>query len=66
VDDNISVVIDPFFDQRNGFCFQPVNPAGARGGRADFKQLRVYGPHLDGSGTAHARITNEGWIAEIA
>ena len=29
VDDNISVVIDPFFDQRNGFFFD-VNPAGAR------------------------------------
>jgi len=29
VDDRITVVLDPFFDHRNGFFFQ-VNPAGAR------------------------------------
>jgi hypothetical protein len=29
VDDRILVVIDPFFDHRNGFFFV-VNPAGAR------------------------------------
>ena len=30
VDDYVTIVIDPFFDHRNGFFFQ-VNPAGARG-----------------------------------
>jgi hypothetical protein len=29
VDDRVTIVLDPFFDHRNGFFFQ-VNPAGAR------------------------------------
>jgi hypothetical protein len=29
VDDSVTIVLDPFFDHRNGFFFQ-VNPAGAR------------------------------------
>jgi hypothetical protein len=64
-DDSITVVIDPFFDHRNGFLFQ-VNPAGAR---AD-GQIANNAEHMtldwDGIWDASARITPDGWVAEIA
>jgi hypothetical protein len=65
VDDNVSIVIDPFFDHRNGFLFT-VNPAGARtdgqiSNNAEFTSL-----DWDGIWDAHTRITDAGWVAEIA
>ncbi len=64
-DDYIVVVIDPFFDHRNGFLFA-VNPAGAR---AD-GQIANNNEHItldwDGIWEASARITPDGWVAEIA
>jgi hypothetical protein len=65
VDDNITIVLDPFFDQRNGFFFS-VNPAGAR---ADGQISNNSGdPTLDWDGiwNASARITPQGWVTEIA
>ncbi len=64
-DDNLIVVLDPFFDHRNGFFFQ-VNPAGARtdgqvANNGDDPSLE-----WDGIWNAAARITPEGWVAEIA
>ena len=64
VDDNISVVIDPYFDHRNGFFFE-INPNGARAdgqisNNADFASL-----DWDGIWNTHARITLDGWVAEI-
>jgi len=64
VDDSISIVVDPFFDQRNGFLFA-VNPNGARAdgqisNNAEFTTLE-----WDGIWNAHARITSDGWVAEI-
>ncbi|HEX7484896.1 MAG TPA: DUF5916 domain-containing protein [Vicinamibacterales bacterium] len=63
-DDNIIVVIDPFLDHRNGFFFQ-VNPSGARidgqiANNSEDKSL-----DWDGIWEASARITPEGWVAEI-
>lgn len=65
VDDYVSIVLDPFFDQRNGFFFQ-VNAAGARAdgqisNNAEFPSL-----DWDGIWNADARITESGWVAEIA
>jgi hypothetical protein len=64
-DDNVTIVIDPFFDHRNGFLFQ-VNPAGAR---AD-GQIANNSEHMsldwDGIWDASARITADGWVAEFA
>ncbi len=64
-DDGILVALDPFFDHRNGFFFA-VNPAGAR---VD-GQIENNAEHLstdwDGIWEASARITPEGWVAEIA
>jgi hypothetical protein len=64
VDDNISIVIDPYFDHRNGFFFE-INPNGARAdgqisNNADFASL-----DWDGIWNTHARITLDGWVAEI-
>ncbi|MFH1572621.1 MAG: DUF5916 domain-containing protein [Acidobacteriota bacterium] len=65
VDDWVGVALDPFFDQRNGFFFV-VNAAGARfDGQVSNNDEH---PNLDWDGIwdAGARITEEGWAAEIA
>jgi hypothetical protein len=64
VDDNISVVLDPFFDHRNGFFFE-VNPAGARADGQISNSAEFVSLDWDGIWNAHARITDEGWVAEI-
>jgi hypothetical protein len=64
VDDYVSVVIDPFFDHRNGFFFK-VNPASARSDGQVSNSAEFVSLDWDGIWNAHARITNEGWMAEI-
>ncbi|MBN1569675.1 MAG: carbohydrate binding family 9 domain-containing protein [Acidobacteria bacterium] len=64
VDDNISIVIDPFLDHRNGFFFD-VNPTGARADGQIANSSEFTDPTWDGIRDAHARITEEGWVAEI-
>lgn len=65
VDDSLWIGLDPFFDQRNGFYFG-INPAAAR---AD-GQISNNSEHptldWDGIWNAAARITAEGWEAEVA
>ena len=58
------IVLDPFFDHRNGFFFQ-VNPAGARADGQVSNNSRAPEPDWDGIWNAAARISDEGWIAEI-
>ena len=64
VDDRITIVLDPFFDHRNGFFFQ-VNPAGARSDGQVSNNSETLTRDWDGIWNAVARITDEGWIAEI-
>jgi hypothetical protein len=64
VDDNISVVIDPFFDHRNGFIFT-VNPAGARADGQISNSAEFTSLDWDGIWNAHARITETGWVVEM-
>jgi len=64
-DDAIMIVLDPFFDQRNGFFFA-VNPAGARVDGQISNNDEHYSTEWDGIWEASARITPEGWVAEIA
>jgi hypothetical protein len=64
VDDNISIVLDPFFDHRNGFFFE-INPGGARSDGQISNSAEFASLDWDGIWNAHARVTNEGWIAEI-
>jgi hypothetical protein len=64
VDDRITIVLDPFFDHRNGFFFQ-VNPAGARADGQVSNNSEHLNPDWDGIWNAAARISDEGWVAEI-
>ncbi|HEY2944628.1 MAG TPA: DUF5916 domain-containing protein [Vicinamibacteria bacterium] len=64
VDDRITVVIDPFFDHRNGFFFV-VNPAGARADGQISNNSERLSFDWDGIWDARTRTTDEGWAAEI-
>jgi hypothetical protein len=64
MDDYISVIIDPFLDHRNGFFFD-INPAGARSDGQIVNSSEFSDMTWDGIWNAHARITDDGWIAEI-
>lgn len=65
VDDWVVIVLDPFFDQRNGFFFF-VNPAGARADGQISNNARELSLEWDGIWDARARITPSGWVAEVA
>jgi hypothetical protein len=64
VDDRLTIVLDPFFDHRNGFFFQ-VNAAGARADGQVSNNAESLSRDWDGIWNAAARITDDGWIAEI-
>jgi Domain of unknown function (DUF5916) len=65
VDDRITIVLDPFFDHKNGFFFA-VNPAGARDDGQISNNVQVLTYEWDAIWDARARITDSGWVAEIA
>jgi hypothetical protein len=64
VDDHVSIVLDPFFDHRNGLIFT-INPAGARADGQISNNSEFTSLDWDGIWNAHALITEEGWVAEI-
>jgi hypothetical protein len=64
VDDRVTVVIDPFFDHRNGFFFV-VNPSGARADGQISNNAETLSYDWDGIWDAKARIAAQGWVAEI-
>lgn len=64
VDDRLTIVLDPFFDHRNGFFFQ-VNAAGARADGQVSNNAESLNRDWDGIWNAAARITNDGWVVEI-
>ena len=63
-DDRVELVIDPFFDRRNGFYFA-VNPVGARVDGLVINN-RDIDRAWDGIWYAKASLDDEGWVAEIA
>ena len=65
VDDHVTIVLDTFFDQRNGFFFV-VNPAGARADGQISNNARELELDWDGIWDARTQITVEGWVAELA
>src|SRR5258706_9571712 len=65
VDDRITIVLDPFFDHKNGFFFT-VNPAGARSDGQIANNAQVLSYEWDAIWDARTRITTDGWVAEIA
>ncbi|MBT4482536.1 MAG: carbohydrate binding family 9 domain-containing protein [Candidatus Latescibacteria bacterium] len=62
-DDNVTIVIDTFNDNRTGYLFC-VNPNGARLD-ALIKNIKEYNTNWNGLWDVKARITAEGWCAEI-
>ena len=64
VDDSITVILDPFFDHRNGFFFQ-VNPSGARTDGQVSNNAEELSRDWDGIWDAVAHTTADGWQAEI-
>ena len=63
-DDVVVVIVDPFLDSRNGFFFE-VNPAGARADGQVTNNAEERTLEWDGIWDAAARITDDGWVAEI-
>ncbi len=64
VDDYIVIVLDPFYDFRNGFFFE-VNPVGARADGQVSNNAERRTLEWDGIWDAAARITEDGWVAEV-
>jgi hypothetical protein len=64
-DDAVIVVLDTFHDHRNSY-FLEVNPAGAILDALSSEEGRGLNTDWDGVWTAAARITPEGWTAEMA
>jgi hypothetical protein len=65
VDDRVTVVLDPFFDHRNGFFFQ-VNPAGARSDGQISNNAQDLTREWDGIWDAAVTRTSDGWTAELS
>ncbi|MCH6579700.1 MAG: carbohydrate binding family 9 domain-containing protein, partial [Nitrospinae bacterium] len=62
-DDRIELVIDPFFDRRNGFFFA-VNPVGAKVDGLVVENTQLL-RNWDGIWYAKATRDDQGWVAEI-
>jgi uncharacterized protein DUF5916 len=65
VDDQITVVLDPFFDHRNGFFFQ-VNPSGARADGQISNNAQSLVHDWDGIWDAAVARGVDTWTVEIA
>jgi hypothetical protein len=65
VDDRVTVVLDPFFDHRNGFFFQ-VNPSGARSDGQISNNAQTLARDWDGIWDAAVTRTSDGWTAELS
>jgi uncharacterized protein DUF5916 len=65
VDDRVTIVLDPFFDHRNGFFFQ-VNPSGARTDGQISNNAQSLSRDWDGIWDAAVARSEDGWTAEIA
>jgi hypothetical protein len=64
VDDRVTIVLDPFFDHRNGFFFQ-LNPAGARSDGQISNNAQDLTRDWDGIWDAATTRTSDGWTVEI-
>jgi Domain of unknown function (DUF5916) len=64
VDDQVTIVIDPFFDHRNGFFFQ-INPAGARSDGQISNNSQYLTREWDGIWDAAVTRAADRWTAEI-
>jgi hypothetical protein len=65
VDDRVTIVLEPFFDHRNGFFFQ-INPSGARADGQISNNSQSLSRDWDGIWDAAVARTSDGWTAELA
>ena len=65
VDDHVTIVLDPFFDHRNGFFFQ-VNPSGARSDGQISNNAQNLVRDWDGIWDGAVTRSDDGWTSEIA
>ena len=65
VDDRVTIVLDPFFDHRNGFFFQ-VNPSGARSDGQISNNEQVLNRDWDGIWDAALTRASDGWTVELS
>jgi hypothetical protein len=65
VDDRITIVLDPFFDHRNGFFFQ-VNPSGARSDGQISNNAQNLSRDWDGIWDVVVTRSKDAWTAEFA
>ena len=63
-EDRVAIVLDPFYDKRNGYMFE-VNPNGVRLDGV-WKNTTDFGPEWDGIWEADAQYLDDGWTAEMA
>ena len=63
-DDHVRILIDPYFDRRNGFLFE-INAVGAKRDGLIESNTRIR-TDWDGIWQGKATMTAEGWTAEIA
>lgn len=64
-DDIFEIMLDTFHDHRNGYRFR-VNPLGTRHDQSVGNEGESRNLNWDEKWYASARITEEGWVAEIA
>ena len=58
-------MLDTFHDERNGYMFQ-TNPAGAKFDAQFVNEGREFNLNWDGVWYVESRVTDRGWITEIA
>ncbi|MDH3691954.1 MAG: carbohydrate binding family 9 domain-containing protein [Gammaproteobacteria bacterium] len=63
-EDRVAVVLDPFYDKRNGYMFE-VNPNGVRLDGL-WENTTDFAPEWDGIWAADAHYLEDGWTAEMA
>lgn len=63
-DDRVEILIDPFLDRRNAFWFQ-IGAAGSLGDALITRNGASFNKPWDGIFDGRARITHEGWQAEL-
>jgi len=64
-DDRIQIILDTYFDKRNGYWFQ-VGPRGSIGDAIVSENGAAFNKQWDGLWTGKAKITDYGWEAEMA
>lgn len=64
-DDRIQIILDTYFDKRNGYWFQ-IGPRGSIGDAIVNENGAVLNKEWDGLWTGKAKIRDWGWEAELA